>query len=153
MYTPLHPVWGVKGYILHGHVKPKMNIIKAFSFTPCIFSLFLFPGLWKKDGSEYEPDTLTSIQNSIDRHIKSLKLQYCIKTDAVFSHSRRVLESKRKSLKAMGKGNKAGKAEALSEEEIQILYQKNVLGTGMYVHIAQPCYNMVVGVQNIDCVI
>ena len=90
-------------------------------------------GLRKKDGSEYEPDTLTSLQNSIDRHIKSLKLHHCIKTDDTFSNSRRVLKCKRKSLKAMGKGIKSAKGEVFTEEEIQTLYQKNVLGTGIAV--------------------
>ena len=71
------------------------------------------------DGSEYEPDTLTSIQNFIDRHLKSLKFQHCIKTDAVW-----VRESKRKSLNAMGKGNKAQKDQELTKEDTQIHYQK-----------------------------
>ena len=64
--------------------------------------MFYFPGLRKKDGSEYEPDTLTSIQSFIDRHLKSLNPQHCIKTDSAFSLSWWVLESKRKSLKATG---------------------------------------------------
>lgn len=57
-------------------------------------------------------------------------MPYSIKDDALFSHSKRVLESKRKSLKAMGKGNKKLKADPLEKEEIEIMYEKNVLGAG-----------------------
>lgn len=50
-------------------------------------------------------------------------MPYSIKDDALFSHSKRVLESKRKCLKAMGKGNKKLKADPLEKEEIEIMYE------------------------------
>lgn len=87
-----------------------------------------FLAVRKKDGSEYEPDTITAIQNSLDRYLRDKKVVYSIKRDAIFSHSNRVLESKRKSLKAQGKGNKKLKADPLSKEEINQLRQKNLLG-------------------------
>ncbi|XP_069109889.1 uncharacterized protein KIAA1958-like [Argopecten irradians] len=89
-----------------------------------------FLGARKKDGGEYEPDSLSSIQNSIDRHLRDKKVDYSIKRDTVFSHSRRVLEAKRKALKSMGKGNKTAKAESLSQDEIKVLFEKKVLGAG-----------------------
>ena len=45
-------------------------------------------GVRKKDGSEYEPDSLTGIQNNIDCHMRDLKLPYSLKKDTVFSQSR-----------------------------------------------------------------
>ena len=101
---------------------------------PC-FNIFSFPGLRKRDGSEYEPGTLRSIQNSIDRHLRDLKIQHYIKNNVIFSHSRRVLASKYNSLKQMGKGNKSLKAEALASEDISILHEKKLLGPGMILFI------------------
>ena len=69
-----------------------------FFFVALKFIIFSL-GVRKRDGSEYEPDTLTGIQNSIDRHLKTLKVKYDIKKDETFNHSRRVLEAKRKELK------------------------------------------------------
>jgi hypothetical protein len=50
-----------------------------------------------------------------------------IKDDRIFSHSKSVLESKRKSLKSHGKGNKKLKAAPLQKEDIMLLYERNVL--------------------------
>ncbi|XP_063399089.1 zinc finger MYM-type protein 2-like [Mytilus trossulus] len=87
-------------------------------------------GVRKKDKTEYEPDSITAMMNSIERHFKDIKMPYSIKDDTLFSHSKRVLESKRKCLKVMGKGNKKLKADPLEKEEIEIMYEKNVLGAG-----------------------
>ena len=57
-------------------------------------------GVRRQDGNEYEPDTLTGVQNSIDRYLKDNKMSCDIKKDEWFSHSRRVLEAKRKELKS-----------------------------------------------------
>ncbi|CAC5424635.1 unnamed protein product [Mytilus coruscus] len=56
-------------------------------------------------------------------------LYFSIKKDPEFAHSRRVLETKKKSLKSMGKGNKPNKAESLIGEEIGILRGKGIIGT------------------------
>lgn len=48
--------------------------------------------------------------------------------DEKFSHSRSVLETKRKELKGKGKGNKRGRADSLEREEMQIMYKKQLLG-------------------------
>lgn len=37
------------------------------------FFMFLFKGVRNKEGQEYEPDTLTGFQNSIERHLKNNK--------------------------------------------------------------------------------
>ena len=55
-----------------------------------------------------------------------------IKKDETFSHSRRVLEAKRKELRGQGKGNKKNKTEPLDSDEIKKMYEKQVLGAGMF---------------------
>ncbi|XP_076075713.1 uncharacterized protein KIAA1958-like [Mytilus galloprovincialis] len=58
-----------------------------------------------------------------------MKLTISIKKDPEFAHSRRVLETKKKSLKSMGKGNKPNKADSLTGDEIAILRGKGIIGT------------------------
>ena len=55
-----------------------------------------------------------------------------IKRDPEFSHTRRVLEAKRKSLKSMGKGNKPNRAESFTSEEVAILKEKGIIGIRKY---------------------
>jgi hypothetical protein len=77
--------------------------------------------------------TLTSIQYSIDRHLKEKKVNFSIRKDDRFSHSNQVLISKRKHLKAQGKGNLKAKAEPLTTEEFQKLRNKQLLGKGYFI--------------------
>ena len=53
-----------------------------------------------------------------------------LKSDPAFKHSREVLQAKRKSLKAAGKGNKDRQAEPFSQEEIESLKAKGMIGSG-----------------------
>lgn len=87
-------------------------------------------GVRKRDGTEYAPDILTGIQNNIDRHLKNLKYKLDIKKDEQFTHSRKVLETKRKQLKSQGKDNKKNRAESLDADETKALYEKQLLGAG-----------------------
>ncbi|XP_063436375.1 uncharacterized protein LOC134717811 [Mytilus trossulus] len=82
----------------------------------------------KCDGGDYEPDTLKSIQGSINRHLTVKHCNIDLIKDKEFKHSRDVLMSKRKLLRQNGKGNKPKKAEPLTKEKIDILYQKKLLG-------------------------
>ena len=87
-----------------------------------IHFIAVFVGVRKKDGTEYEPDSI----NSIDRYLRNNKIDIDIKTDKAFNHSRAVLESKRKHLKGEGKGSKKNKAESIDETETRML----ILETG-----------------------
>jgi len=49
--------------------------------------------------------------------------------DAEFEQARKALQSKQKDLKQKGKGNKPNASVALTEEEIKLLYDKELLGT------------------------
>jgi len=82
------------------------------------------------DGGNYEPDTLKSIQGSINRYLSEKHCNVDLIKDKEFKHSRDVLMSKRKLLRQSGKGNKPQKAEPLTKEEIDILYEKKLLGAG-----------------------
>ncbi len=64
-----------------------------------------FAGIRKKDGTLYEPDTLSSFQRSLDRHLtQELHKPYSILRDAQFSSSRQALKAARKFLVSQGKG-------------------------------------------------
>ncbi|CAC5392050.1 unnamed protein product [Mytilus coruscus] len=88
----------------------------------------IFLSVRNKKGEKYEPDTLKSIQSSINRHL-SEKSDVNILTDKDFQHSRDVLSAKKKDLKSKGIGNRKRKADAFTEEEIDQLYSRNLLGT------------------------
>lgn len=86
----------------------------------------------KNDGSEYEPDTLSSFRSSIWRELREKGYKHNIMTDPSFSHSTAVLLAKRKQLKSQGMGNKPMKSNPFSKEEIEILYQRKALGTSKF---------------------
>ena len=83
----------------------------------------------KSDGTLYEPDSITSFQRSLDRHLtKNLHKSFSIIRDVEFASSNEKLKAIRKKLKKEGKGNKANAAEALEEVEIRKLWDCNALG-------------------------
>ena len=49
--------------------------------------------------------------------------------DIQFEQTRKALQSKQKDLKWKGKGNKPNASASLSEEDIQVLYEKDLLGS------------------------
>ena len=82
----------------------------------------------KKDGSEFEPDTLTSYRNSIDRHVRQQKMSngehyFSLTKDPRFSKHREVLNAKRKNLKGMGKGLKPNRRIPLTVKNQQALIE------------------------------
>jgi hypothetical protein len=79
---------------------------------------------------QYEPETLTAIQCSIQRYLSDNGSIYNIKADGCFKHSRDVLAAKKKELKQLGKGNKPNASKSFSNSDIEILFEKNLLGTG-----------------------
>lgn len=84
----------------------------------------------KADGGEYEPDTLKSMQGSINRYLGEKGSTVNLIEDKEFKHSRDVLTSKRKYLRQQGKGNRPNQADPFTKEEIDMLYQKGLLGGG-----------------------
>ena len=86
--------------------------------------------LKRKDGKDYQPDSLTSIHRAINRYLQSVGFTGNLVKDTVFQVSKKVLESKRKELKKSGLGNHDLKADPLTPEEEEILWEKGELGNG-----------------------
>lgn len=84
--------------------------------------------LVKFDGTDYEPDSITSIYGSIDRHLREQSYSVSIMDSGEFKNSRDMVEAKRKALKASGKGNKPNSAVSLTNEEIEILWSRGGFG-------------------------
>ena len=84
-----------------------------------------FVTIRKADGSTYEPDTISSFQQSIDRHlVKDLHKRKSIIRDIEFAPSREKLKAARKWLKAQGKGNKPNATESLEPQDVQKLWDE-----------------------------
>ena len=82
--------------------------------------------------SAAEPDTLTSFQRSLDRHLtQDLHKSFSIIRDVPFAPSREKLKAARKWLKSNGKGNKPNAAEALEPIEIEKLWSEGGLGSDL----------------------
>lgn len=85
-----------------------------------------------KNKQELEPGTLKGMQGSIKRYLTDKNYCKDILTDKEFRHSREVLRAKAVDLKEKGKGNRALRADPFTRTEIQILYEKKLLGKGKY---------------------
>ncbi|XP_052218116.1 uncharacterized protein LOC127835719 [Dreissena polymorpha] len=83
-----------------------------------------------KSGTDYEPSSIRNIMSSIDRELKHHKYPYLImsNTGPEFRLSRDAFAARSKSLKGQGKGNKPKAASPLTDDEIEALYQKQILG-------------------------
>ena len=84
--------------------------------------------LSKPDGTDYEPDSLTSFHRGIDRALQDKGYEYSLVTSKEFRMSKKMLETRRKELKASGKGNRPNKAEALTGEEEEALWNTGQMG-------------------------
>ncbi|CAB4014174.1 Hypothetical predicted protein [Paramuricea clavata] len=66
---------------------------------------------------------------SFERHLKKKNYGLNIMKDLQFEQTRKALVSKQKDLKRQEKGNKPNASSALSEADIAVLYEKELLGT------------------------
>ena len=82
----------------------------------------------RKVGQDYEPSSLRELFSSFNRYLKERKYSASIIEHIVFDQARKCLEARSKQLKKEGKGNKPNAAEALTDVEENILYEKNLLG-------------------------
>ena len=78
---------------------------------------------------EYEPSSLRGFIASFERYLKKKNYGHSIIKDLQFEKTRKALSSKQKDLKRKGKGNKPNASVAISEDDIQVLYEKKLLGT------------------------
>ena len=82
----------------------------------------------KKDNSEYEPDTMSSFSRSIQRFLDDNNAKVNILKDEEFKVSREVLKSKRRELRKQGKGNKPNATVALTNEDVERIFEENQFG-------------------------
>ena len=83
----------------------------------------------RDNGEDYEPESLTGLHRSIERHLRDYSYSESILRSASFQTSRDVLKSRKEVLKSMGKGNLPNKAEAVTDREEEIMWEKGVLGS------------------------
>jgi hypothetical protein len=97
----------------------------------------------RKEGNEdlndlhrqYEPLTLTAMHSSIDRYLSVKGYQGNLKADDAFRHSRGVLAAKQKELKQLRKGNKPRATQPFTDDELDICFERHLLGTGTVVYL------------------
>ena len=82
----------------------------------------------KKDGSDYEPDSLRVMIASLDRHLKETGSSISIAKDREFVNSRKVLEGKARFLREQGYGKRPHASKALTTEDEELLWSKGLLG-------------------------
>ena len=88
-----------------------------------------FKDVRKINGEEYEPDTISGFQRSIQRFLTDSQSRYNILIDREFEKSRQVLAAKRKNLvNEAGKGNKPNATRALTEDEVGKLFESGQFG-------------------------
>ena len=92
-------------------------------------SEFLLTVRKKEDNEEYELNSLRAFFASFERHLKKKNYGLCLTKDVQFEQTRKALQSKQRDLKRKGKGNKPNASATLSEEDIQVLYEKDLLGS------------------------
>ena len=91
-------------------------------------SEFLITVRKKGDNEEHEPNALRAFFASFERHLKKKKYGLHLLKDDQFEQTRKALQSKKRDLKRKGKVNKPNASAASSEEDIQVLYEKDLLG-------------------------
>ena len=95
------------------------------STTYCTHSFWRWK---KKDGEEYEPTTLWSFVFSFDRYLRKRGYPTVIIEGQELRKTRETLVAKQRELKKAGKGNKTKAARALTDEKVDVLHSKELLG-------------------------
>ena len=88
-----------------------------------------FMTITKKDGSVYEPSSLTSFQRSVQRYLNESNSTTNIFQDPEFNKSREVLLARKRQLvEEFAKGNRPQAARALTEAEEDLLFDQGLFG-------------------------
>ena len=82
----------------------------------------------RKDGDEFEPTTIRSFFSSIIRYLLMNGYKFSPMTDVQFCQCHDILAAKSKQLKSIGKGNKPNAADEISDQDLNTMYEKQVLG-------------------------
>ena len=113
-------------FLRQKHKQRNPEDTKAKELNEYLFKFIL--SVKRKDGKDFEPLALRGLYSSFNLHLKQCKYPISVIDDVAFERKRKCLEAKNKQLKKKGKGNRPNAAEALSDDEINILYEKNLLG-------------------------
>ena len=81
-----------------------------------------------KTGKDYEPSSLRGILASVERHLSRSSYGKTIFKDSDFKKTRDALKAKQKQLKRHGLANRPKATTALTDDEIEILFDKKLLG-------------------------
>ena len=84
--------------------------------------------MWNKDGEHYPPNTLYGLVMGLQRHLRGAARPVNLLTDAHFFQLRQVLDSEMRRLRSQGLGTKQKKAEPLTGNDEDLLWQKGALG-------------------------
>jgi len=80
-----------------------------------------------KTGKDFEPSSLRGILASVERHLSRSSYGKTIFKDTDFKKSRDALKAKQKQLKRHGLGNRPKATTALTDDEIEILFERKLL--------------------------
>ena len=83
----------------------------------------------KKDGLDYEPDSLRVMGASLDCHLKEAGSSISIANDREFVNSRKVLEEKARFLHGQGYGKRPRASKALTTGDEELLWSKGLHGS------------------------
>ena len=81
----------------------------------------------RKDGGDCEPSSLRGFITSFNRYLKNVKFSKSIVEDREFEQTRKALDARCELLKKEGRLNRP--AEAISDDEVSVLYESNIEGT------------------------
>lgn len=81
-----------------------------------------------KNGNEFEPASLRAIIASIERYLKETNYGVSVVTDRAFAGTRAALRAKQKQLQQLGKGCKPHAAQALTDHEVNALWERGAFG-------------------------
>ena len=84
--------------------------------------------LKKKDGSDYEPESLGVMQASLDRYLKNKGYKVSIIRGREFAKSNKILKGKAITLRHEGMGTRPNATDALTWEEEEMLWKEGRLG-------------------------
>ena len=87
-------------------------------------SEFIIAVRTKDKQEENEPSSLRGFIASFERYLKRKNYGHSIIRDLRFEKTGKALSSKQKALKRKGKGNKPNASVAISEDDMQVLFEK-----------------------------
>ena len=103
---------------------PHICTVKQLNEWLCNFVL----EIRRKDGNEYPPNTLYSVCCGILRHVRSYLPEINFFNQPDFDAFRRTLDGEMKRLRSQGLGAKKKRAEALTIEDEDKLWEEGLLG-------------------------